>query len=276
LIDLHLHTNASDGRLTPGELIARAAAAALTVVSVTDHDTVAGLAAARAAAEPAGLTFVDGIEVTAVHAHRDVHVLGYFIDPQDADFDAFLRLQRSSRVDRVREIGRRLEQLGAGVDVDRLLETAARRAGASVGRPAIARALVETGQARTLSDAFDRFLAAGRPAFVPRTGPEPAVVVDAIHRAGGVASLAHPGLTAQPEIIEPLAAAGLDALEVFHPEHPPDTQSHMLQLATRLGLLITGGSDFHGEDDRDRPLGGRTLPREHFERLRDAAARRAR
>jgi len=268
VIDLHLHTTASDGRLSPADLVTRVAAAGITVMSVTDHDTVAGLAEVRRSATAAGIQLVDGIEVTAVHEGRDVHILGYFIDSTDLAFAVFLQEQRTRRVGRVREIAARLETLGAPVDVTTLLAVAALKPGASVGRPALARALVERGHAASVQDAFDRYLAAGHPAYVPRSGPTPRVVVEMIHRAGGLASMAHPGVTRQPTVMRTLVDDGLDAIEVYHPDHLPETQRELMAFATRRRLLVTGGSDYHGEDQPDRPLGRSTLPAEAFERLR--------
>jgi predicted metal-dependent phosphoesterase TrpH len=271
VIDLHLHTTASDGRLAPAELVSRVVEAGITIMSVTDHDTVVGLSAVRHAASASSIELVDGIEITAVHEGRDVHVLGYFIDPGDAGLADFLRAQRASRVDRVREIGARLSTLGVPVPVDALLAT--QRPGASVGRPVIARALVRAGHVASVQEAFDRLLAVGRPAFVPRAGKSPRDVVDVIHRARGLASMAHPGVIRQPELMASLVDDGLDAIEVYHSDHPPDVQRDLEGFAVAHDLLVTGGSDFHGDDGRQRPLGGATLPAEAFERLR--AARRA-
>ena len=242
-------------------------------MSVTDHDTVAGLADARRAAEGARVKFVDGVEITAVHDGRDVHILGYFIDTADDAFKSFLAEQRARRVARVREIGARLASLGAGVDVDHLLTRAVQRPGASVGRAAIARALVRARQASSVQDAFERFLAAGRPAFVPRTGKAPSEVVRIIHAAGGLASMAHPGVTNQPAVMAALVAAGLDAIEVFHSDHSPQTQRDLQAFAAEHDLLLTGGSDHHGDDSRDRPLGRATLPASEFARLEQRKAR---
>jgi predicted metal-dependent phosphoesterase TrpH len=276
VIDLHLHTTASDGRLPPADLVRRAASAGITALAITDHDTVNGLAEGRAEAALDGVTFVTGIELTAVHEARDVHILGYYFDPADAGLAAFLTEQRAVRVDRVREIGDRLSRLGAPVDIESLLAWVAERPGASVGRPAIARALLDAGHVASLQDAFDRLLATGQPAFVPRRGPGPQAVVDVVHGAGGIASMAHPGLTRQPGLLEALVAGGLDGVEVYHSDHTPPVRAELASFAARHRLLVTGGSDYHGDDGRDRPLGGVTLPAMDFARLEEAAARRHR
>ncbi len=264
LIDLHMHTTASDGLLAPSELVARASAAGLTTISVTDHDTLAALADIERHASAAGMTLVPGIEVTSVHEQRDVHLLGYFIDASDPGFARFLETQRRQREDRAREIAATLAKLGVPIEVEPLIAAIAQLPGVSIGRPVIARALIDAGHVRDLQEAFDRFLAAGQPAFVPRQGRKPAEVVEAIHAAGGLASLAHPGVTRQPALIEPLARAGLDAIEAYHSDHTDVMRGQALADAKRLNLAVTGGSDHHGEAGR-RPLGGVTLPRDEFE-----------
>jgi 3',5'-nucleoside bisphosphate phosphatase len=276
VIDLHLHTTASDGRCTPEDLAARVTGLGLSVISVTDHDTVAAIGAVRAAAPT--VCVISGIEITAVTDGRDVHILAYFIDEKSPALAAFLERQRALRVERVREIARRLAALGAPIDADRILVPAARHPGRSVGRPLLARALVEAGHVATMQDAFDRFLAAGQPAFVPRRGRSPAAVVRLIHEAGGVASFAHPGVTRRDDLLEPLAAAGLDAIEVFHSEHDRESEARYLALATRLGLAVTGGSDYHGDIEGGygrRLLGGKLLPDAYLADLEARAARRA-
>ncbi|MGQ0737334.1 MAG: PHP domain-containing protein [Acidobacteriota bacterium] len=270
MIDLHLHTTASDGCLTPADLVATASAAGLTVLSVTDHDTVAGLGEARRAATRAGLEFVDGIEITAVDDGNDVHVLGYFVRPPDHRLAAFLSEQRAARVARMRHMGERLARLGVTVDVEALIAGAAEMPGASVGRPLLARALVRAGRAVSVDEAFRRYLGTGKPGFVPRSGPSPAEVVQVIHAAGGLASMAHPGITRRPQVLGALVAAGLDAIEVYHSDHPEDVRLALLDYATRHRLLTTGGSDFHG-DGGARTIGQATLPLEEFDRLRAAA-----
>jgi predicted metal-dependent phosphoesterase TrpH len=267
VIDLHLHTTASDGVLSPADLVARAAAAGITVLSVTDHDTLAGLPAAREAAARLGLRLVPGIEITGVERDRDVHILGYFFDPGHAGFAAFLRDQRSDRVRRVREMLVRLAVLGMPVDMHDSLERAV-SGGASIGRPAIADALVAGGHAIDRNDAFARLLGRGRPAFVARRGAHGADVIRVIHEAGGLASLAHPVLLDDDALIGALAGAGLDAIEVWHSSHLPAHEAHYAALADRWRLERTGGSDFHGEGvHRACRLGAVGLPPADFARL---------
>jgi predicted metal-dependent phosphoesterase TrpH len=277
LIDLHTHTTASDGRCTPDELVARAAAAGVTVLSVTDHDTTAANAAASAACASAGIEFVPGIEITAVVDRRDVHVLGYFIDSASTPLAAFLGEQRGRRVERVRQMIDRLKAMGVVLDAEAVLQPARDDRSKAAGRPWVARALVAAGHAADTKDAFDRFLSTGRPAFVPRIGPSPADVFARIHAAGGIASLAHPGLLARDELIPGFARAGLDALEAHHSRHTPDDTDRYLAMADKYGLAVTGGSDYHADPSHDPGgIGCISLPREAFQALKDrCAARRA-
>lgn len=275
MIDLHLHTTASDGRLAPTDLVALAAASGLTTIAVTDHDTTAGLPDARAAAERAGLRLVDGIEITAVEHGRDVHVLGYFFDPANEELRTFLHDQRADRLRRIREMSVRLASLGAPIDLEPHLTSAARQAGRSIGRPLVADALVEAGHVRDRAEAFDRLLAIGRPAFVPRRGAPVADVIRIVRGAGGVTSLAHPGLTGIDDAIERFAAAGLDALEARHSDHDPLAEARYRRLAARLGLALSGGSDFHADPSHHAAaLGIVTLPVEDFATLEARAAGR--
>ena len=262
MIDLHLHTTASDGTLEPSALVARAAAAGLRVIAVTDHDTLAGLPEAREAATSRGLRLIDGVEITAVDEGHDVHMLAYFVDPGDAALAGFLASQRADRERRVLEIAARLASLGAPIDIGPVI---LRRAGGSMGRPQIADALVAAGHARDREDAFDRFIGSDRPAFVPRQGPAPVDVIRIVGRAGGLVSMAHPALTRRDELIPRLASAGLAALEARHSDHDAAAERHYRELASRYGLAVTGGSDFHG-DIRDTAalLGTFVLPEEDF------------
>ena len=268
-----MHTTASDGRLSPVELVARAAAAGLTTISVTDHDTIAALADVTAAAQAKGIRVIPGIEITAIDHGKDVHVLGYLFDPASAPLAALLMSQRALRVMRVREMANTLASLNMPVDVNSVLVSAAERPGSSIGRPQLARELVRAGHVASLQEAFDKWLATGRPAYVPRTGPSPTEVIAKVHEAGGVASFAHPGVTRRDELIRPLVDHGLDAIEVYHSDHTADDVIAYQGLAMRLGVLVTGGSDFHG-DDPGKPdrahravFGAVTLPPEDLARL---------
>ena len=269
LIDLHTHTTASDGRCAPAELVARARAAGVRVLSVTDHDTVASSDAARVACESAGIEFVPGIEITAIREGVDVHVLGYFVDPESSNLLAFLAEQRTRRLDRAREIVARLATLGMPLDADAILQPGIDNTGVSIGRPWIARALMASGHVATVGEAFERWLSRGQPAFVPRAAAGPEEVVARIHAAGGLASMAHPGVVERDEWIESLAAAGLDALEAYHSDHNAAATARYVALARRLHLDVTGGSDFHADDAHGPTTPGAvSLPREEFERLK--------
>jgi predicted metal-dependent phosphoesterase TrpH len=267
VIDLHLHTTASDGLDPPRALVQRAAAAGLTTMAVTDHDTTAALTEVSDLCRDAGLRFVSGIEITAIHNGADVHMLGYFLDRSSAALGAFLAAQRERRVERVRAIASRLASLGAPIDVGPLLELAGKQDGRSIGRPQVARALIAAGYAVDTDDAFERWLDVGRPAFVPRAGAPPEEVIRIIHDAGGLASLAHPGLTEIDERVPALRDAGLDALEAYHSDHDPATRDRYLQMARALGLLVTGGSDYHGDPAHGISPGSVTLPADDWERL---------
>ena len=245
-----MHTTASDGRLTPAELVERAAAAGLKTIAVTDHDTIASIADVKAAAEQKSIRVVNGIEITAVDHGRDVHMLGYFFDPASKPLAALLLSQRALRVMRVREIATTLAKLNMPIDVESVLLASAARPGSSIGRPQIAREMLRAGHVKSVQEAFDQWLATGKPAYEPRMGPRPAEVIDTVHQAGGLASFAHPGVTRRDELIAPLVERGLDAIEVYHSDHTPDDVIAYRGMAVRLGVLISGGSDFHGDEDK--------------------------
>ena len=236
-------------------------------MSVTDHDTTAALSEVERAATASGIAFVPGIEVTAVHEGRDVHVLGYFIEPDDAVLAEFLEQQRADRVRRVGEIADRLAVLGKPIDRTALM--APRRRGKAVGRPMVAHALVRAGHAADARQAFDLFIGEGKPAFIPRCGSSPAAVIAMIRRAGGIASLAHPGILRRDDLIPGMIDAGLEAVEAFHSEHDAATTEHYLAFADRHGILVSGGSDYHCDRERRRAAFGTIgLPSERFERLK--------
>ncbi len=270
MIDLHLHTTASDGRCTPAELVSAASAAGLTCMAVTDHDTVAACAEVAALAAACGIIAVSGVEITAVDEARDVHILAYGIRIEDADLQRFLDRQLATRRERMGHVGRRLARLGVPIDVDTVLASVPH--GRSVGRPHVARALVAAGHARSVTDAFDRWLGVGRPAFVPREGAPVAEVVAVVSRAGGITSLAHPGKARMDDRLAAFVEAGLPAIEVFHPDHTQKARERYQRFATAHGLLVTGGSDFHGDPEHGRSPGCCSLPPAEWQALQSRLA----
>jgi 3',5'-nucleoside bisphosphate phosphatase len=280
VIDLHLHSSASDGLLAPADLVRRVAAAGVSICSLTDHDTVAGLAEASAEAAACGLGFVSGIEITAMADGRDVHMLGYGFDPDSAPLEAFLCGQREERRLRIRRLLDRLADLGMPLDEARVVAAPAEASGAkgrAVGRPHVARAMVDAGYVASVAEAFDAWLGTGRPAFVSRAGASPAEVVAIVQSAGGIAALAHPGVTKRDDVLPALVAAGIDAIEVWHSEHDAGQTQRYAEIASAHRLLMTGGSDFHGDQaGRVCGLGTVGMPREAFEALMVRLGERAR
>jgi predicted metal-dependent phosphoesterase TrpH len=276
MIDLHTHTTASDGKCNPQELVARARAAGVTVLSVTDHDTCDACEAVERACAAAGITFVSGIEITAVREEVDVHVLGYFFDTQSPALRVFLAEQRQRRLDRVGRIIVRLGKLGLSLDADAILRPAIDQPGKSIGRPAVARALVAGGYVKTSNEAFAQWLSRGRPGFVAREGATPDAVVAQIHGAGGAASLAHPGLLRRDAWIAGFASSGLDAIEAYHTNHDEEATGRYRSIAHRLGLSVSGGSDYHADESHGAAHPGSvSLPADAFDQLRQRAAGRA-
>ena len=267
MIDLHSHTTASDGQYPPEELLALAAAAGVTVLAVTDHDTVSGLARAEAAATLRGITLVNGIELSAfVDGRREVHVLGHFLDRDNPELGAFSHKLRGERERRMEAMVIRMQELGLPVTMDEVREIAQ---DAHLGRPHLARVLVEKRYCSSTKDAFDRFLGDGKPAAVDRFKLSAADAISLIHRAGGTATLAHPGTNRiERHDLEGLKALGLDGVEVYHSDHNPSVREKYLKAASVLDLVPTGGSDFHGEKVAPgRKLGSSSMPEANFEAL---------
>jgi 3',5'-nucleoside bisphosphate phosphatase len=243
-IDLHTHTTASDGLLSPDALVQAVQAAHLDVFSITDHDTLDALEGAEIQARRCGLRLIPGIEVSAMWREKvELHLLGYLFDPADSRLLGFLRERREARRVRLTAMLSRLHALGIAVAAADVLELA--RDG-NVGRPHLARVLVQRGFVGSPDEAFERYLGEGKPAYVPRPDLTIAKAIQVIHEAGGIASLAHPGVHNHDEVLPDLVAAGLDAIEVYHVAHTPGQVRHYRRLSQRWGLVVTGGSDFHG------------------------------
>jgi predicted metal-dependent phosphoesterase TrpH len=268
LIDLHTHTTASDGRCTPIALVSRASAAGVRVLAVTDHDTVAGCDTARTACAAMGLEFVPGIELTAARDGVDVHILGYFIDPESPALTGFLIEQRRGRIERVRRMIDRLAACGVALDADVILRPALADPSIAAGRPWIAHALVRAGYVQSTSDAFDRWLARGRPAFIPRMAPSPEQAVQRIHDAGGLASIAHPGLLGRDDWLSEFVRVGADAIEAYHADHDAEATARYVAAAARFGVAVSGGSDYHGDQSHGgAELGQVSLPEAAYREL---------
>ena len=271
-IDLHTHSSVSDGTDTPAELVANAAAAGLTVVALSDHDTFDGLAAARAAGERIGIEVLPGMELSCSRDGQSVHLLAYGADPAYEALAAEMVRVREGRTNRLLPVLAKLAELGAPVTEESVLSFVG--SSPSVGRPHIADALVAAGHVANRKEAFDRFLADGGPAHVTRYTIDVAHGIDLVHGAGGVAVIAHPwgrGREAvlPSEVLEQLVAEhGLDGIEVDHQDHDAAARTALRGLVGRLGVLGTGSSDYHGTGKTDHDLGVNTTDPETYARLR--------
>ncbi len=254
-IDLHVHSTASDGTLTPAEILAMAVRLGLKAIAITDHDTLAGSTAAIAAGIPPSLNFLTGIEISTAappgfRLNGSVHLLGYGINPGDSTLNSILDILKSARENRNPQIIARLSTLAMTLNAQ---ELAAIVGDAIAGRPHIAQLMVQKGMADSIDDAFDRFLGKGKPAYVDKYRVPMADAIDAINGAGGIAVLAHPYLNdmTDPRVFEDfmrtLKFMGLKGIEAIYPGHPEAATSEYCRLARKYDLLITGGTDFHGE-----------------------------
>lgn len=242
--DLHCHTTASDGMLPPWELVQAASELKLKAVGITDHDTISGWKEAVRAGEEFGVEILKGIELNTDWQGTEVHILGYEIDPDSILLQEKLQELRDARVKRMLEIIARLRNLDIRISVEEIKEIAR---GESIGRPHIAQALIQQGYAQTIKEAFDRYIGFGAPAYVPRFKLTPEEGIKLIRLAGGVAVLAHPGVHQLGSSISPWIQAGLQGVEVSHSEHTLEDERRCRALAEQYHLIMTGGSDFHGE-----------------------------
>ncbi len=271
--DLHLHTTGSDGRLTPSQMVALAAERGLEVISITDHDSVSGVGEAlSAAAVVKKLTVIPGVEINTDLATGELHVLGYFINYEDAELIVSLAKIRESRVGRAQKMLARLGELGMPVDWQRVLDLAR---GESICRPHIAQAMLEKGYISDEKEAFDKYIGRNCPAYVGREKVGPVEAVRIVKKAGGIAVLAHPADIADVDnIIVELKTAGLDGIEAYYGQYDSRTISRIVGLAKRHDLLTTGGSDYHHFcDGRETKLGSVDIPESSIVKLFAAAGR---
>ena len=266
-VDLHLHSNASDGRLNPEDIVAEAARLGLKVISITDHDTVKGIAPAVAAARSyPDLRIIPGVELSTEASQSEVHILGYFIDYENKDLVARLEKMRNFRVERAQAMIARLNDLGVSIDWSRVCEIAN---GGSVGRPHLAQAMLEKGYITAIREAFDGYLERGGPAYVDRKKISPEAAVRLIRQVKGLPVLAHPLYIDDLEaMIDRLSAEGLMGLEAYYRDYSTEDISLLEDIAGRYDLVLNGGNDYHGLDDQNEfMIGSVEVPFSAAERL---------
>ncbi|MCG8469464.1 MAG: PHP domain-containing protein [Gemmatimonadetes bacterium] len=267
-VDLHLHSTASDGTLAPAEVVRRAAEADLVGLSLTDHDTTKGLDEAEAEAERLGLRFLPGAELSATEPGMSVHLLAFGFDRSDGNLQTFLSQYDGDRRRRAESIVARLNELGVDLTY---ADVAAKCGAAAPTRAHVARALVSGGHVRDEREAFGRYLSRERPAFVHKREVLPERVFEVVHAAGGVVVLAHPARAHGIDDVRRWAAEGLDGVEVLHPANSASVRSRMSELAAELGLLRSGGSDWHGPGTRRSTLGFEPVPERWFDEIAERA-----
>lgn len=266
-VDLHIHSSASDGRLSPEEVVRESARQGLAVIALTDHDAISGLTPALAAAKPfPGLRVVPGVEISADADQGEVHILGYFIDYNDGELVARLERMRNSRLERAQAMVAKLRDLGVNIDWPRVQEIADK---GSVGRPHLAQAMLEKGYIGSLKEAFSSYIGRGGPAYVERRKLTPAAAVELILRVKGLPVLAHPLTVSDPDaLVIKLKAVGLVGIEAYYKDYSADDVNKLLMLAERYNLVATGGSDYHGLDTEiEIMIGGVQVPLSAAEHL---------
>lgn len=253
-VDLHCHTTASDGELAPEKLVAQAASLGIQVLAITDHDTTEGLPAALKEAERWDITVVPGVEISTISGREEIHLLGFFVDLADRELEAMLARTQEARRQRAQQMLMRLANLGLPIEWERVVEISG--GGGSIGRPHVAETLREAGHVSSYDEAFDLWIGRDCPAYVERHKLLPEEAIRLIRQSGGLPVLAHPyaynrygqrraGLDLK-QWLPRLREAGLEGIEVYYPHYPRSASRHLLGLAVRHGLVITGGSDFHG------------------------------
>ncbi|MDQ3548097.1 MAG: PHP domain-containing protein [Chloroflexota bacterium] len=265
--DLHTHSTASDGTLAPADLVRQASRRGLTILALTDHDTTGGLAEAIATGEELGIRVIPGIELSTDVSAGEVHMLGYGIDPGSESLQSALARYRQARLERAERIISRLRDLGVDLPEGSVQASAS---DAALGRPHIARAMIAAGYVQTVSEAFDRFLGNDKPAYIAsERKPTPAEAIALIRAAGGLPVHAHPCTSDDfPGSLAALIEAGLAAIEVYYAEYTPDRRETLARVAASYGLLATGGSDYHGEQFKERrELGSVNLPADVLQRF---------
>jgi hypothetical protein len=269
--DLHIHTTASDGVLTPKQIVREAVRKGLRAISITDHDTTDGIVSAQKEANFYKIEVIPGIEINTDYRGKEIHILGYYLNVNYPPLQEILERIRKDRIFRAREMVKKLQGLNIIIDIERVYQLA--KDGA-VGRPHIARAMIEKGYISSVREAFEKYIGINGPAYVERYKLTPHKAVALIIEAGGVPVLAHPGLIGDDSLIIELMQCGLQGIEAYHSDHDLQTTEYYIRFGKKNHLIITGGSDFHGYGYRDETdLGGTTVPYEAVIALRGAKLR---
>ena len=266
--DLHLHTFFSDGTYSPEEMVSEARRTGLGAIALTDHDTVEGCARAATACAGVGIEFIAGTELTAEQNDHELHILGYYLDTSNQELLSEIGRFQEVRQNRIREMVTRLNEVDIPITEEAVFALANCH---SPGRPHVARALVKAGLCGSLDEAFERFLKKNRPAWVPKFKMSAGDAIRLIHRAGGVAVMAHPGISHNDSVIPSMVEAGLDGLECFHTKHSTAISEHYMEMADQFKLLVTGGSDCHGMSKGKPLIGTIKVPYQHVEKLKERA-----
>ncbi len=252
-IDLHMHSTFSDGLKTPAELVEKAVRRGLAAISLTDHDCLDGTKEAIAAGNEKGVEILSGVELSSEYGGRDLHILGYGIDPDHAEFQGMLQRFRDTRHSRGLKIVEKLRALGLEISPEDVMK---KSGDGALGRPHIAAVLAEKGLVSTQIEAFDKYIADGGPAYVPKYKMSPSEAITYIRRAGGLAFMAHPGIFLEDASdFNELLGEGFDGVEIYHPKHNTKLTEALKAIADEHGLLVSGGSDYHGFTGRNQMLG---------------------
>lgn len=264
-IDLHMHTEHSDGVLTAESLLKRVRKGSLSAFAVTDHDTIDGYLAVSEMLTDGDPELIPGAELSVDGHNQDMHLLAYFFDPNDVELREALDYYREARRDRAEKILEKLQEMGIELDFSVVEEVAH---GAPLGRPHIAQAMLNAGTIRYFEEAFDTYIGNEKPAYVPKAKVSPGDAIALVHRAGGVVVLAHPFIGNMIDQLQDLLSVGLDGLETYHYSHSRQQTRELKRLARKHDLIMTGGSDFHGRSQREGDVGSQGVPANLLESMR--------
>jgi len=270
--DLHIHTVKSDGSDTVEEIFNHAKREGLQAIAITDHDTLAAVPEGREMEKKYGVEYVAGVELSAMHDAKEVHIVGLYVDPENKHFQDMLSYFQKRRAERAEKIIRKLKEQGLRIEYEELYEITENMNNA--GRLHIAKLLVKKNLALSIKDAFNKYLSEGRPAYVEKAKLTVKEAVDIIREVDGISVLAHPSLLDRDELIEGWKAIGLDGIEAFHPDHSYEDMIRYLDIAGRFGLLVSGGSDCHGTAKDYTRIGKIKLPYAYFEKIKEARKKR--